>query len=72
MKNIQVIDGAQNCMYDIFAATDEELSLIFPTGTTLRLLKRFTQEVAGKHSMLPSTIFGSAGSENVMPKEFTE
>ena len=30
MKNIQVIDGAQNCVYDIFAATDEEFSVIFP------------------------------------------
>ena len=29
MKNIQVIDGAENCVYDIFAATDEEFALIF-------------------------------------------
>ena len=28
MKNIQVIDGAQNCVYDIFAATDEEFAMI--------------------------------------------
>jgi len=32
MKNIQIIDGAINCVYDIFAATDEEFSLIFPAG----------------------------------------
>lgn len=32
MKNIQVIDGAKNCVYDVFAATDEEFSLIFPDG----------------------------------------
>ncbi|WP_116812479.1 hypothetical protein [Steroidobacter cummioxidans] len=32
MKNIQVIDGANNCAYDIFAATEEEFSLIFPAG----------------------------------------
>jgi hypothetical protein len=32
MKNIQVIDGALNCVYDIFAATDEEFALIFPTA----------------------------------------
>jgi hypothetical protein len=32
MKNIQVIDGAVNCVYDIFAATDEEFGLIFPSG----------------------------------------
>jgi hypothetical protein len=32
MKNIQVIDGANNCVYDIFAATDAEFSMIFPQG----------------------------------------
>jgi hypothetical protein len=30
MKNIQIIDGALNSVYDIFAATDEEFALIFP------------------------------------------
>lgn len=30
MKNIQIIDGAENSVYDIFAATDEEFALIFP------------------------------------------
>ena len=29
MKNIQEIDGAENSVYDIFAATDEEFSLAF-------------------------------------------
>jgi hypothetical protein len=32
MKNIQVIDGADNCVYDVFAATDEEFDLIYPSG----------------------------------------
>ena len=32
MKNIQVIDGAVNCVYDIFQATDEEFRVIFPEG----------------------------------------
>ena len=30
MKNIQIIDGAVNAVYDIFRATDEEFALIFP------------------------------------------
>lgn len=30
MKNIQVIDGALNAVYDIFQATDDEFALIFP------------------------------------------
>jgi hypothetical protein len=32
VKNIQVIDGAVNCVYDIFQATDEEFDAIFQTG----------------------------------------
>ncbi|MFT3881443.1 MAG: hypothetical protein QM703_17480 [Gemmatales bacterium] len=32
MKNIQIIDDAANCVYDIFAATDEEFGLLFPPG----------------------------------------
>ncbi|MGJ4941489.1 hypothetical protein ACQR1W_13025 [Bradyrhizobium sp. HKCCYLS1011] len=30
MKNIQVIDGADNCAYDVFAVTDEEFRVLFP------------------------------------------
>jgi hypothetical protein len=32
MKNIQVIDGAMNSVYDIFSATEDEFSIIFPEG----------------------------------------
>ncbi|HET7833855.1 MAG TPA: hypothetical protein VFK88_12915 [Gallionella sp.] len=38
MKNIQVIDGAINCVYDIFAATDEEFDLIFPGDTDIAFI----------------------------------
>jgi hypothetical protein len=30
MKNIQIIDGALNCTFSIFQATDEEFALLFP------------------------------------------
>jgi hypothetical protein len=30
MKNIQVINGANNCSYDIFAVTDDEFKILFP------------------------------------------
>ena len=30
MKNIQVIDGASNCSYDIYAVTEEEFHVLFP------------------------------------------
>ena len=38
MKNIQVIDGATNSVYDIFAATDEEFDLIFLQGTDIAFM----------------------------------
>ena len=44
MKNIQVIDGATNCVYDIFAATEEEFALIFPEGHDVA----FIDEVFGR------------------------
>jgi hypothetical protein len=30
MKNIQVIDGAANCTFSLFQATDDEFELLFP------------------------------------------
>ena len=45
MKNIQIIDGADNCVYDIFAATDEEFELVFPQGTDIA----FIDEVTVRH-----------------------
>ncbi|WP_182340671.1 hypothetical protein [Comamonas koreensis] len=38
MKNIQVIDGALNCVYDIFAATEQEFALIFPSGQDIAFI----------------------------------
>ena len=38
MKNIQIIDGAENCVYDLFAATDEEFARIFPIGTDIAFI----------------------------------
>lgn len=46
MKNIQVIDGADNCVYDVFAATDEEFALIFPDGQDVA----FIDEVRNRSS----------------------
>ena len=30
MKNVLIVDGANNCAYDIFAFTDKEFALVFP------------------------------------------
>lgn len=38
MKNIQVIDGAINCVYDIFFASDEHFSMIFHGGADVAFI----------------------------------
>lgn len=43
MKNIQVIDGADNCVYDIFAATRDEFALIFPDGQDIAFIGEVQQ-----------------------------
>lgn len=47
MKNIQVIDGALNAVYDIFQTTDEEFSLIFPSGQDVAFID---EVMARQHS----------------------
>lgn len=44
MKNIQIFDGADNAVYDIFAATDEEFALIFPNGTDVAFIDEVYQQ----------------------------
>lgn len=39
MKNIQIIDGADNSVFDIFAATEEEFLLIFPEGQDVAFIE---------------------------------
>lgn len=43
MKNIQVIDDAVNCVYDIFAASDEEFALIFPPGQDIAFINEVVE-----------------------------
>jgi hypothetical protein len=45
MKNIQVIDGAENSAYDIYQATLAEFAMIFPAGTDVA----FIDEVLDRH-----------------------
>lgn len=45
MKNIQVIDGALNCAYDVFAASDEDYALLFPHGTDVAFVEDFETRV---------------------------
>jgi len=46
VKNIQVIDGARNCTYAIFAANDEDFALIFPgAGQDVEFVEDFIGRV---------------------------
>lgn len=45
MKNIQVIDRADNCTYSIFAATDEDFSSLFPNGNDIEFIEDFFERV---------------------------
>jgi hypothetical protein len=38
MKNIQVMDSAINCVYDIFSATEQEFITIFPDDTDIAFI----------------------------------
>ena len=41
MRNIQVIDGADNATFSIFQATEEEFGAIFPNGQDMELAEDF-------------------------------
>lgn len=46
MKNIQIIDEAVNCVYDIFASTDEEFDLIFKRGEDIAFIDEVYERAA--------------------------
>jgi hypothetical protein len=39
MKNIMVIDEAENSVYDVFSVSDDDFALIFPGGTDIAFIK---------------------------------
>lgn len=39
MKNIQVIDEAPNCVYDIFALNENDFDLLFPNGQDVEFIE---------------------------------
>lgn len=45
-KNIQVIDGADNCTYDIYSSDETDFNLIFPgEGQDIEFIEDFTSRV---------------------------
>jgi hypothetical protein len=52
MKNIQVIDGAINCAYDVYAATEEEFLKIFPIlGQDIQFIEDIVHDEDVKKSL---------------------
>lgn len=45
MKNVQIIDGANNATFSIFQATDEEFVAIFPDGCDMELSEDFWERL---------------------------
>ena len=45
MKNIQLIDGARNCTYSLFAATNDEFRLLFPGDTDVAFPDEITKRL---------------------------
>ncbi len=48
MKNIQIVDRAENATYSIFQATDEEFEKIFPgLGQDIEVVEDYVSRVGG-------------------------
>ena len=50
MKNIQIIDGADNATFSVFQATDEEFSAIFPNDQDMEFAEDFCARVGDDHA----------------------
>jgi hypothetical protein len=49
MKNIQIIDGAMNCSYDLFSVTEDEFSVLFPeVGQDIEFIEDVIERVGDK------------------------
>ncbi|MEP6564384.1 MAG: hypothetical protein ABJB10_04550 [Mesorhizobium sp.] len=50
MKNVQLIDGALNSAYNIYAIPDEDFELIFPNGQDIEFIEDFVKRVGRKRA----------------------
>jgi hypothetical protein len=66
MKNIQVIDGAVNCTYSIYSATEGEFDVIFPDGRDIE----FDDDLVGRIGAAEATtLLGKIWERPVDKKE---
>ena len=53
LRNIQIVDGADNATFSLFQATDDEFNQIFPTiGQDMEISEDFVQRVGEAHANL--------------------
>ncbi|MEM7173264.1 MAG: hypothetical protein AAF530_24085 [Pseudomonadota bacterium] len=45
MKNIQIIDGADNCTYSLYAAEEKDFELMFPNGNDIEFVEDFLERL---------------------------
>ena len=50
MKNVQVIDGADNCTYDIFSIEDEKFEKVFPNGQDIEFIEDLKKRLSEDES----------------------
>ena len=50
MRNIQIVDGAENATFSIFQATGAEFAVIFPDGQDIELAEDLFQRLGQKHA----------------------
>ncbi|MBZ9979247.1 hypothetical protein [Mesorhizobium sp. BR-1-1-10] len=48
MKNVQLIDGAINSAYNIYAVSDEDFELMFPNSQDIEFIEDFFKRVGSK------------------------
>jgi hypothetical protein len=50
LKNIQIIDGANNATFSVFQATDDEFAAIFPNDQDIELSYDFHERVGNERA----------------------
>jgi hypothetical protein len=66
LKNIQVVDGAINSTFEIYAVTDDVFDLMFPAGQNVSFVAEVEQR--RKASNIDETEFWQAVYQNKLPK----
>jgi hypothetical protein len=45
VKNVQIIDSADNCTYSVYQVTDEQFAIIFPRGGDIEFIEDVEQRL---------------------------